>query len=89
MKFYYHFSQIYRKNNWIELWYSCSNLITSASIEAKSNKRKKKLITQSIIQKKKVRIFVFLFYQNDICILEKARSMPIYISYYIMQFSNL
>ena len=40
------------KNNWFVIWYSCSCLVAFATIETKSNKRKKKLITQSIMKKK-------------------------------------
>ena len=72
MKLYYHFSKIYKKKNWFELWYSCSNLITSASVEAKFSKRKKinNIINNTKNNNNNGRIFVFLFYQNDICILE-------------------
>ena len=76
------------RNNWLEIWYSCSNLVVFATIETKSNKRKKNN-AQSKMLKNNWRIFSFLFYQNDICILKNAWNMPIYISHYIILFSNL
>ena len=39
---YIFFYKIYMRNNWFEIWYSCSNLVVFATIEP-NNKRKKKL----------------------------------------------
>ena len=35
------FSDLYEEKNILEIWYSCSNLVTFATVETKSNKRKK------------------------------------------------
>ena len=35
------FSDLYEEKNILEIWYSCSNLVTFATMETKSNKRKK------------------------------------------------
>ena len=35
------FSDLYEEKNILEIWYSCSNLVTFAIVETKSNKRKK------------------------------------------------
>ena len=42
IKFWCHFSKIYMRKNWFEIWYSYSNLVAFATIETKSNKRRKK-----------------------------------------------
>ena len=53
IKLWFHFSKIHMKNNWFVIWYSCSCLVAFATIETKSNKRKKKINnTQSIMKKK-------------------------------------
>ena len=63
-KFWYQFSKIYMTKNWLQIWHSCTNLVTFATLETRSNKRKKKINnTQSRIylvfsQKKKIYIYI-------------------------------
>ena len=64
--------------------FSLSNVVAFATIETKSIKRKKKkkkkFIThnQECKKKKKKRIFEFLFYQNDICIIVVMKNAYLY-----------
>ena len=55
------------RNNWFEIWYCCSNLVYFATIELKSNKKHNQECKN---KKNNLMIFAFVFYQNDICILE-------------------
>ena len=42
MKFQCYFSKIYMRKNWLEIWYSCTNLVTFVIAEALSKKIPKK-----------------------------------------------
>ena len=43
------------RNNWFEIWYSCSNLVVFATVGTMSNKKgKKNLVTHNQELKKKI-----------------------------------
>ena len=42
------FLDLYEKKKLLEIWYSCSNFVTFATVETKSNKRKKKCTIKNV-----------------------------------------
>ena len=79
MNFLCQFSKIYMIKIWLEIWYSCTNLVTFASLEKRSNKWKKKF--NNTIKDFKTIIYIYIYIQvNEVTpgiLLEKLHILSI------------